>query len=53
MDRDPVTTKWLAAQQHSGANSGDSETHVVFVELKEPSGERSGTEAAPLGPSEA
>ncbi len=27
---------WLPAQQHSGENIGDSETHVLFVELKEP-----------------
>ena len=27
---------WLPAQQHSGENIGDSETHVIFVELKEP-----------------
>jgi quercetin dioxygenase-like cupin family protein len=26
---------WLPAQQHSGENIGDTETHVVFVELKE------------------
>jgi hypothetical protein len=27
---------WLPAQEHSGENIGDSETHTVFVELKEP-----------------
>jgi beta-alanine degradation protein BauB len=27
---------WLPAQQHSGENTGDSPTHTVFVELKEP-----------------
>ncbi len=27
---------WLPAQEHSGANIGDSETRVLFVELKEP-----------------
>lgn len=25
---------WLPAQVHSGENTGDSETHVLFVELK-------------------
>ena len=25
---------WLPAQEHSGENIGDSETHVLFVELK-------------------
>lgn len=28
------TTSWLAAQAHSGENIGDTETHVIFVELK-------------------
>ena len=27
---------WLAAQEHSGENIGSTETHVIFVELKEP-----------------
>ena len=33
---------WLPAQEHSGENIGDTETRVIFVELKEP---------APGGPS--
>ena len=28
-------TGWLPAQQHSGQNVGDTDTHVIFVELKE------------------
>ncbi|MEC5189775.1 MULTISPECIES: cytoplasmic protein [unclassified Arthrobacter] len=28
--------RWLKAQEHSGENIGDSETHTMFVELKEP-----------------
>lgn len=41
--------RWLDAQVHSGENIGDSETHVIFVELKE---NRSGPRPdAPLGPS--
>ena len=28
--------RWLDEQTHSGANIGDSPTHVVFVELKAP-----------------
>ena len=28
-------TGWLPAQQHSGHNIGDTDTHVIFVELKE------------------
>ncbi len=27
-------TGWLPAQQHSGENTGDTPTHVLFVELK-------------------
>jgi len=41
-------TRWLDAQTHSGENIGDTETHVLFVELKgsaEPTGE------SKLGPS--
>jgi len=44
------TVGWLPAQEHSGENIGDTETHVVFVELKHPEG---GTEPAgspALGP---
>lgn len=40
--------RWLDAQTHSGHNTGDTPTHVLFVELKEPRGaETSGS----LGPS--
>jgi hypothetical protein len=28
--------RWLDAQTHTGENTGDTPTHVVFVELKEP-----------------
>ena len=28
--------RWLDAQEHSGTNIGDTDTHAVFVELKEP-----------------
>lgn len=28
------TASWLPAQEHSGENTGDTETHVIFVELK-------------------
>lgn len=46
--------RWLPAQEHLGENIGDSETHVIFVELKEraPDGAPA-TEPGPLGPSEA
>ncbi len=38
---------WLPAQQHAGENIGDTDSHVIFVELKEGTGAR--TDA--LGPS--
>lgn len=31
------TAVWLAAQEHFGENTGDTDTRVIFVELKEPS----------------
>jgi hypothetical protein len=30
------TARWLGAQSHSGLNTGSTETHCIFVELKEP-----------------
>ena len=40
--------RWLDAQEHSGTNIGETATHTMFVELKEPA-----SAAAPnaLGPS--
>ena len=35
--------RWLPAQEHSGANIGETATHTIFVELKEPA-------PAPLAP---
>jgi hypothetical protein len=34
----PGLATWLPAQEHSGENIGDTETHTLFVELKEPGG---------------
>lgn len=31
-----ATARWLAAQRHSGRNTGTTPTHCIFVELKEP-----------------
>ena len=31
-------TNWLPAQQHAGHNTGDTDTHVILVELKGASG---------------
>jgi hypothetical protein len=40
--------RWLDAQTHSGHNTGDTPTHVLFVELKEA---REAEHADSLGPS--
>lgn len=40
--------RWLDAQEHSGMNTGQTETHAVFIELKELSGAPPRAEA--LGP---
>lgn len=32
----PGEVRWLDAQTHSGENTGETPTHVMFVELKEP-----------------
>jgi hypothetical protein len=45
------TSLWLAAQEHAGENIGQAETHVIFVELKEPAAV--GANGGPaLGPTE-
>jgi quercetin dioxygenase-like cupin family protein len=41
------TTGWLPAQEHHGENTGDTPTHVLFVELKDGGHGRAG---AALGP---
>ncbi len=45
------SVRWLDTQEHSGVNIGDSETHVIFVELKEPSLSQGVVADTPLGPS--
>lgn len=46
--------RWLDGQEHLGENVGDSETHVVFVELKELRPQASDpARPGTLGPSEA
>ena len=42
------TTAWLPAQEHCGHNIGNSDTHALFVELKDPAG----TAGPALGPDE-
>jgi hypothetical protein len=44
----PGEVRWLDAQTHSGENTGQTPTHVVFVELKEPGGQA--TRGESLGP---
>jgi hypothetical protein len=41
--------RWVGAQEHSGENTGATETHSIFVELKENGA--SSTSDGPLGPS--
>jgi hypothetical protein len=33
----PAAVRWLGAQEHYGENTGSTDTHAIFVELKEPS----------------
>ncbi len=42
---------WLAAQDHHGENIGTTETHALFVELKEPVPPSPADAPEPLAPS--
>jgi hypothetical protein len=42
---------WLPAQEHHGENIGDTATHVLFVELKDPAGGSTTAPDTALGPS--
>ena len=42
--------RWVGAQEHVGENIGDTPSHSIFVELKEPS-PTAADRPAPLGPS--
>lgn len=45
------SVRWLDAQEHSGHNVGETDTHVIFVELKEPTAAgATHPDVAPLGP---
>jgi len=48
---EPGEVRWVAAQTHSGENTGTTPTHVFFVELKASSGRTPSGEPSPLGPS--
>ncbi|GAA4756898.1 cupin domain-containing protein [Gordonia phosphorivorans] len=43
---------WLPAQEHAGENIGDTATHVLFVELKEPPPHPGPTAEPHLGPAD-
>ncbi|MGN9846800.1 cupin domain-containing protein [Nonomuraea sp. H19] len=43
--------RWVGAQEHSGENIGDTDTHTIFVELKEPAASDSPMPDGSLGPS--
>src|SRR5690349_2222197 len=49
VDLDVGQVRWVGAQQHAGENIGSTETHSIFVELKEPAPVAAGE--ATLGPS--
>lgn len=42
--------RWVGAQEHAGENIGDTPSHAIFVELKEPA--RTVPAERPLGPSD-
>ena len=46
----PFLATWLPAQAHRGENVGSTETKVIFIELKESSGQPTIDGAAPIGP---
>jgi quercetin dioxygenase-like cupin family protein len=47
----PGQVRWVSAQEHSGENIGDTGSHSLFVELKEPPPAAPSTADDPLGPS--
>ncbi|MBJ8339305.1 cytoplasmic protein [Antrihabitans sp. YC3-6] len=42
--------RWVGAQEHAGENIGDTDSHALFIELKEPGVV---SEDVPIGPSPA
>lgn len=52
VELDSGLARWLDAQEHTGENIGETQTHVMFVELKEPvptaSAERAETRLGPV-----
>lgn len=48
VDMPAFQARWLDAQEHAGENIGDTRTHTIFVELKEPAAAPAATPT--LGP---
>ncbi|MEJ7706832.1 MAG: hypothetical protein WKF82_05790 [Nocardioidaceae bacterium] len=47
------SVRWLDAQRHHGQNTGNTDTHSIFIELKEPSPHSTGpTGRESLGPAD-
>jgi hypothetical protein len=44
-------TVWVAAQEHAGENIGSTESHSIFIELKESRPDAGASGDTPLGPS--
>jgi hypothetical protein len=43
--------RWLGAQEHTGHNTGSTDTRTIFIELKEPAPSVASESGNPLGPS--
>jgi hypothetical protein len=52
VELDAGRASWLETQEHAGENIGETDTHVIFVELKESGPMRSQAEQQALGPSD-
>ena len=50
LDLSAGEVRWLHAQEHVGENIGETPTHTLFIELKEPAPLRLSTEDSSLGP---
>lgn len=50
VDLDAGQVRWVGAQEHFGENTGHTDTHSIFVELKEPGPSGASTPDGPLGP---
>ena len=43
--------RWVGAQEHCGENNGETDSHAIFIELKEPAPSGPAASAERLGPS--